>query len=158
MSAGPAPVLVLAAGNPSRGDDAIGPLLAERLEAARLPGVEVLSDFQWQVEHALELEGRALAVFVDAGMATAAPCELRAVSRSARFLHTTHALEPGAVLETYHLVTGRTPPPALLLCVRGESFELGEALTPAASLHLEAAWAQLRRLCESEWVRFTSSR
>ena len=34
MSAVRAPVLVLAVGNPSRGDDAIGPLLAERLEAA----------------------------------------------------------------------------------------------------------------------------
>jgi hydrogenase maturation protease len=153
-----APVLVLAAGNPSRGDDAIGPLLAERLEAAGLPGVEVLTDFQWQVEHALELEGRALTIFVDAGIATAAPYELRAVASSSRLLHTTHALEPGAVLETYHRVTGSAPPPALLLCVRGESFELGEALTPAANLHLEAAWARLRRLCESEWVRFTGSR
>ncbi len=158
MSAVPPPVLVLAAGNPSRGDDAIGPLLAERLAAAGLPDVEVLTDFQWQVEHALELEGRALAVFVDAGMATPAPFELRAVVASATYLHTTHALEPGAVLETYQRVTGNAPPPALLLCVRGESFELGDALTPAASTHLEAAWAQLRRLCESEWVRFTSSR
>ncbi|HSQ69208.1 MAG TPA: hydrogenase maturation protease [Steroidobacteraceae bacterium] len=158
MSADPAPVLVLAAGNPSRGDDAIGHMLAERLDAAGFPDVEVLTDFQWQVEHALELEGRALAVFVDAGMATAAPFELRAVVASARYLHTTHALEPGAVIETYRRVTGSTPPPALLLCVRGESFELGHALTPAAITHLEAAWARLRRLCESEWVRFTSNR
>jgi Ni,Fe-hydrogenase maturation factor len=29
-----APLLVLAVGNPSRGDDALGPALAERLEAA----------------------------------------------------------------------------------------------------------------------------
>lgn len=158
MSADRAPVLVLAAGNPSRGDDAIGPMLAERLLAAELPDVEVLTDFQWQVEHALELEGRALTVFVDAGMATAAPFELRAVIPSATYLHTTHALEPGAVLETYRRVTGDIPPPAVLLCVRGESFELGEALTPVANMNLEAAWAKLHRLCESEWVRFTSSR
>jgi hypothetical protein len=41
-----APVLVLAVGNPSCGDDAIGQALAERLEAAALPGVEVISGFQ----------------------------------------------------------------------------------------------------------------
>ena len=37
-------MLVLATGNPSRGDDALGPLLAERLEDAALAGVEVLVD------------------------------------------------------------------------------------------------------------------
>ncbi len=37
-----APTLVFAVGNPSRGDDAVGPLLAARLEAADVPGVEVL--------------------------------------------------------------------------------------------------------------------
>ena len=35
-----APTLVFAVGNPSRGDDAVGPLLAARLEAADVPGVE----------------------------------------------------------------------------------------------------------------------
>ena len=40
-------------------------------------------------------------------------------------------------------VTGGEPPEAWLLCVRGESFELGEALTAAASRHAEAAWAAL---------------
>ena len=36
-----APTLVFAVGNPSRGDDAVGPLLAARLEAADVPGVEM---------------------------------------------------------------------------------------------------------------------
>ena len=40
-----APTLVFAVGNPSRGDDAVGPLLAEKLAAADVPGVEVLVDF-----------------------------------------------------------------------------------------------------------------
>ncbi|MBL8482901.1 MAG: Ni/Fe hydrogenase, partial [Rhodocyclaceae bacterium] len=40
-------------GNPGRGDDALGPLFAERIEALDLPGVECLTDFQLQVEHAL---------------------------------------------------------------------------------------------------------
>ena len=138
-----APVLVLAVGNPSRGDDAIGPELAARLEAAGLPGVEVVSEFQLQVENALDLVGRELVIFVDAGTGTPAPFELRRVHPAAEFLHTSHALSPEAVLATYRRVTGNEPPEAWLLCVRGESFELGEALSPAAAANLESAWLAL---------------
>jgi hydrogenase maturation protease len=140
-----APVLVLAVGNPSRGDDALGPLLAERLVAAMLPGVEVIIDFQLQVEHALDLVGRELVIFVDAGTSIPPPFVLEAVEPAAEFLHTSHALSPPAVLATYLRVQGEAPPPSLLLCVRGESFELGEPLSAPAARHLEAAWAELAR-------------
>jgi hydrogenase maturation protease len=142
-----APVLVLAVGNPSRGDDAIGPELAARLEAAGLPGVEVISEFQLQVENALDLVGRERVIFVDAGTGTPAPFELRHVHAAAEFLHTSHALSPEAVLATYRRVTGNEPPGAWLLCVRGESFELGEALSAAAAAHLDAAWPALLEAC-----------
>jgi len=138
-----APVLVLAVGNPSRGDDAIGPELAARLEAAALTGVEVISEFQMQVENALDLSGRERVIFVDAGTGTPAPFELQRVHAAAQFLHTSHALSPEAVLATYRRVTGNEPPEAWLLCVRGESFELGEALSPAAAANLESAWLAL---------------
>jgi hypothetical protein len=54
-----APLLVLAVGNPSRGDDALGPALLDALAALaaqgadRLGDIELLSDFQLQIEHAL---------------------------------------------------------------------------------------------------------
>ena len=138
-----APLLVLAVGNPSRGDDAIGPELAARLVAAALPGVEVIDEFQLQVENALDLAGRERVIFVDAGTGTPAPFELRRVRPAAEFLHTSHALSPEAVLATYRRITGDEPPEAWLLCVRGESFELGEALSPAAAANLESAWVAL---------------
>ncbi|MCK7508572.1 MAG: hypothetical protein MZV70_33950 [Desulfobacterales bacterium] len=65
--------------------------------------------------------------------------------QAADFLHTSHALSPEAVLATYRRVTGETPPEAWLLCVPGESFELGERLSATAAAHLEAAWVELRR-------------
>jgi hydrogenase maturation protease len=138
-------VLVLAVGNPSRGDDAIGPALAARLEAADLPGVEVITEFQLQVENALDLVGRERVIFIDAGSGTPAPFERRRVHSAADFLHTSHALAPEAVLATYRRVTGENPPEAWLLCVRGESFDLGERLSATAVVHLEAAWVELRR-------------
>ena len=144
---GRAPVLVLAVGNPSRGDDAIGPELAGRLEAAAPPGVEVISEFQLQVENALDLEGRKLVVFVDAGMDTPAPFDIREARPDADFAHTSHAISPEAVLATYVRVRGEVPPRAVILCVRGESFDLGEALSAAATGHVEAAWPVLLELC-----------
>lgn len=141
----PAPVLVLAVGNPSRGDDAIGPELAARIEATALPGVEVITEFQLQVENALDLVGRERVIFVDAGTSTLAPFELRPVEPAPEFLHTSHALSPEAVLATYRRITGEAPPEAWVLCVRGESFELGESLSALAAVHLEAAWRELLR-------------
>jgi hydrogenase maturation protease len=138
-----APVLVLAVGNPSRGDDAIGPALAARIEAAQLPGVEVIVEFQLQVENALDLVDRQRVVFLDAGTGTPAPFELTRVQPAAEFLHTSHALAPEAVLATYHRVTGEEPPEAWMLCVRGEAFELGEGLSDGAAGNLEAAWLEL---------------
>jgi hydrogenase maturation protease len=144
-----APVLVLAVGNPSRGDDAIGPALAARIEEAGLPHVEVIAEFQLQVENALDLAGRERVIFVDAGTGTPEPFEFRRVEAAAEFLHTSHALAPEAVLATYRRVTGEEPPEAWLLCVRGESFELGEGLSAAATDHLEAAWRHLESLLGS---------
>ena len=144
------PILVLAVGNPSRGDDAIGPALAARIEEARLPGVEVIVEYQLQVENALDLVDRKRVIFVDAGTGTPAPCELRRVQPAAEFLHTSHALAPEAVLATYRRVTGHQPPEAWVLCVRGESFELGEPLSGAAAARLEAAWRELLRMAGLE--------
>jgi hydrogenase maturation protease len=138
-----APVLVLAVGNPSRGDDAIGPELAARLEAAALPGVEVISEFQLQVENALDLVGRERVIFVDAGTGTPAPYELRRVTAAADFLHTSHAISPESVLATYERLHGAPAPETWVLCVRGESFELGAPLSGAVACRVEAAWKAL---------------
>ncbi len=145
-----APVLVLAVGNPSRGDDALGPMLADLVEGAALPGVEVITEFQLQVENALDLEGRERVIFVDAGVGTDGPFELREARAAAEFLHTSHALSPEAVLATYVRVQGDAPPPCTILCVRGESFELGEGLSRAATDNLRAAARVLLDLCRPQ--------
>jgi Ni,Fe-hydrogenase maturation factor len=106
----------------------------------------VIVEYQLQVENALDLVDRKRVIFVDAGTGTPAPYELRRVQPAAEFLHTSHALAPEAVLATYRRVTGQEPPEAWLLCVRGESFRLGEPLSDAASDHLAAAWEALLEL------------
>jgi len=146
-----APVVVFAVGNPSRGDDALGPELCGRLqkwlENQGLAGqVELIEDFQLQIEHALDLEGRQLALFIDAGHATPGPFTLERAHPAPLTGHSTHALEPQAVLEVFERTLHQPPPPAYILCVRGETFELGEGLSAAAEANLCQAFDLLCRL------------
>jgi hydrogenase maturation protease len=137
-----APTLVIGIGNPSRGDDALGTLALERLAALALPQVELLTDFQLQVEHALDLAGRSEVIFIDASVSAQAPYEFEPVAAFADASVTTHALSPAAVLDTYRRVIG-TPPEAKLLAIRGYAFELGEPLSANARRNLDAAVAML---------------
>jgi len=146
-----APVVVFAVGNPSRGDDAIGPVIAGRLESwlaneGLTRQVEIIEDFQLNIEYALDLKGRELVLFIDAGERTADPYYFREIGPSPDASHTSHALEPSAVLQVYLQIEGQAPPPAFVLCVRGERFELGEALAPEAGQRVEQALELLERL------------
>ena len=147
-----APVVIFAVGNPSRGDDAIGPELCaglqEWLETHGLAdAVELIEDFQLQIEHALDLRGRALALFIDAGAGTPDPFTFESVVPAEGIAHTTHELPPSAVLQVFRQTEGGDPPPSFVICVRGENFELGEPLTAAARAYTESAFALLTRLC-----------
>jgi hydrogenase maturation protease len=139
-----APLLIFGWGNPSRGDDALGPLLVERIEALNLPDVECLTDFQLQVEHALDLLERRRILFVDASLAATAPFAVTRLAPARDASFSTHAITPESVMQVYVDLHDEDPPPCDLLAIRGERFELGEELTPAAAGHLDAAldWAQ----------------
>jgi hydrogenase maturation protease len=148
------PVVVFAVGNPSRGDDALGPEICGRLEKwleieGLAGGVELIEDFQLQIEHSLDLVGRELALFIDAGDNTPAPFVFERIFPSTAVAHTSHALAPQAVLQVFRQVEGCEPPPAYVLCIRGEKFELGEPLGEPARQHADAAFSLLERLCRN---------
>lgn len=139
-----APILVFGWGNPSRGDDALGPLFIERIAALGLPDIECLTDFQLQVEHALDLEGRQRILFVDASVEVSPPFRHNWLSPAHDTSFSTHAMTPEAVMQVYVDLHDTEPPPCELLAIRGERFELGQPLSVAAAAHLEAAleWAR----------------
>ena len=142
-----APLLVFGWGNASRGDDALGPLLIERLRERLGEGatgrVDFLDDYQLQPEHSLDLIGRERVLFVDASLSCAAPFEATAVQPRRDDSFTTHAMSAAAVLQVYADLQGSEPPPCTLLAIRGERFELGEPPGEAALRNLAAAldWA-----------------
>jgi len=140
---GTAPILIIGIGNPSRGDDALGPLAVECLEALELPNTELLTDFQLQVEHALDLVGRAQVIFIDAAASGAQPFSFEPVRPANDASATSHALSPAAVLHAYQRVAETPLPEAWVLAVRGYAFELGAPLSEAAAGNLEAAVGML---------------
>jgi len=139
-----APTLIFGWGNPSRGDDALGPLFVEHFIelASRHPEwgeVDCLTDFQLQVEHALDLQGRQRVLFVDASLDAPAPCTLTRIEAARDASFTTHAMSPQAVLKVYADIDDGEPPPCWLLAIRGERYELGEGLGEVAQENLQAA-------------------
>jgi hydrogenase maturation protease len=142
------PLLVFGWGNPSRGDDALGPLLVEQLaEHARnvLPAGQLacLTDFQLQVEHALDLVGRERVLFVDAAQDLEQPFSVRPLQPARGAGISSHAIAPEAVLQVYQDLYGE-PPESTLLAIRARSFGLGEEPTAKAlaDLQLALAWAR----------------
>ena len=147
-----APTLVFGWGNPSRGDDALGPLFVERFTAlaALHPewgAVDCLTDFQLQVEHALDLQGRRRVLFVYASLDAPAPCSLVRIEAARDASFTTHAMSPQAVLKVFADIDGGQPPPCWLLAIRGERYELGEPPSDAAQQSLRAAL-----LLAADWI------
>lgn len=144
------PYLIIAVGNESRGDDALGPLLLRRI-ADWLAGfwlaglkiateIELLEEFQLQVENTLDLMGRELVLIIDAGKDTLAPFTFCEATKKLMAGHTSHAVAPEILLSIYVTVHGEEPPPTFILCVEGTTFELGEPLSPQASKNLEESF------------------
>ena len=134
------PLLILAVGNPSRGDDALGPLLIDQLQGQAGDAVELLGDFQLQIEHALDLQGRRAVLFVDAAWPGHAPQPVRLdrIEPETAPMLLTHALRPQSLLGLARQLHGQVPP-AWLLSITGVAFSLGEGLSAPALAHLQAA-------------------
>ncbi len=151
----PKPVLLFGYGNLSRGDDALGPLLLEYAEThCDLDAIEILSDFQLQIEHALDLENRRLVLFVDASVACANAFDFTALEPARDKSYTTHAMSPAAVLDVYQSIKKQTPPPCFLLSIKAEQFELGDGLSANAESNLVEACSFAGRLLSSPDLDF----
>lgn len=144
-----AKIVVLGWGNTSRGDDGLGPLLLARVEALGRAHATTHEDFQLQLEHALDLKGADIALFLDAGHGTPDPFVFFETGPKLGLTHTSHAMAPEAVLDVYARVLGEAPPPAFVMAIRGEAFELGTGLGPEAQARLDLAWDFLRPLIEA---------
>jgi hydrogenase maturation protease len=154
----PAPYLILAVGNESRGDDALGPALLQRLQSwlehePLASQVETIEEFQLQVENALDLQARKLVLFLDAGIRSPAPFGFREETGAPMDGHATHAVSPGSLLEIYRMLERREPPPLFTLCISGYAFDLGTEISQPARAHLDAAFDFACRLFDAPTLK-----
>ena len=140
-------VLVFGYGNLSRGDDALGPLVIEYIEKnISFDGLEIITDFQLQIEHALDIEGRQLVLFIDASVACNHNFSFTRLAPEKDKSYTTHAMSPSSVLEVYQSVVHKEPPPCFLLSIQALNFELGAGLSNQAQHNLNQTIIFVRKL------------
>ena len=155
------PILILAIGNESRGDDALAPFLLRRLQTGIPETVELIEDYQLQIEHVTDLIGRSAVLFVDADISCAEPFHFSEIAAAKDSSYTSHVMTPFALLHTYRQVYGTDAPPAFLLRMRGYDFELGNPLSDKAAANLEAAMGMARELCadgdSQSWRRLANA-
>lgn len=141
--------LILACGNPLRGDDGVGPELAARAAErfAADPAVRILAGLQWTPELAGEIRAARSVLFVDASVSSP-PGELdvRAVTpEDPRAGATTHDLQAAQLLGLAAELYGASPLSALQLTVGAASIEFGEGFSEPVRAALPAAGELLAR-------------
>ena len=140
------PTLIFTWGNPSRGDDAIGPQIYELLQKQALSDVDLLTDFQLQIEHVIDLENRQRVLFIDASVSAKTPFEFHPVQAAQDNSYTTHAMSPQSLLAVYEKVNRQAAPTSFMLSIRGYEFDLGLALSDKASVNLGQAINFIKQL------------
>jgi len=131
--------LIIGYGNPGRLDDGLGPMLARNIERADIPGVQVITDYQLNVEHAADIRDAHTVIFADASIAGREPCFFRRLLPRPAEAFSTHSMRPEAVI-AFAADMFDWSGSAYLLGIRGHAFnDFGEHLSDAAKENLTAA-------------------
>jgi hydrogenase maturation protease len=141
--------LIIGYGSPIRGDDAIGPLVADHLARHALPpGVSVISRHILTAELVTDLAEQERVIFLDAA-ADAAPGEVRCqrITPNGDTLSSmAHFLDPRELLAWCAALYGRVPE-SFLISAGGASFEYANyQLTPTGEAALTHMLAQVQQL------------
>ena len=142
-------VLVIGYGNPLRGDDGVGCVIAEEL-AKRIVDkqekVQVVACHQLSPELAEPVAETRAVIFIDASVELK-PGEVRVSSvMPDRFSPAVfaHSMKPSALLATASELFGQAPP-AKCIVVGGSSFDAGMHLSPSVERAVPAAIAAVEK-------------
>ncbi len=139
--------LILAYGNPLRGDDGIGPEAGERLRSmVHHPDVEIRTLHQLTPELMEPISRAARVIFIDA-CEGAVPGEIgeRALEPSTAAMRFTHHATPEGLLASARALYGRAAE-ATMLTLAGAEFSLSSGLSPAVARSLDGVVAAALRL------------
>jgi len=131
--------LIIGYGNPLRGDDAVGYLAAERLQQRNQdPEIEIIACHQLTPELVDPISRTRHVIFIDASVeGEAGAISLTPVEAEVAVgLGFTHFTAPAGLLAGAQSLYGKAPK-ATLICIAGESFEIGDRLSAPVAAALE---------------------
>jgi hydrogenase maturation protease len=131
--------IVIGCGSRLRGDDGVGPRVAEMV-GRRRPDVRALPVHQLTPELAAEIAVADIAVFVDARTGGGAGVEITRLSPAASTSSLAHVATPGAVLALAEALYGRSPV-AFAVGVPVATLGFGDRLSAAARAGARSALA-----------------
>ncbi|MBI1296634.1 hydrogenase maturation protease [bacterium] len=140
--------LIVAYGNPLRGDDGVGWQAAILLARELKDQVQVLTRHQLTPELAETLSEASRVIFIDAAaQGPAGEVHCRAVERTGELAAQpfTHHVAPADLLTAAHTLYGHAPT-GYLITVNGGSFGYTETLSPAVEAALPGVLTQVREI------------
>jgi hydrogenase maturation protease len=136
-------ILLFGFGNPGRGDDGVGPLLAAAVQSLNLPHVDVESDYQLSVDDAISVCDHVAVIFADADVNGPPPFRFARVEPERCLGISGHSATPGEVMGVARDIFAEQPP-AYVLGVRGYDFgQFCESLSSQARANVREALAFL---------------
>jgi len=138
--------LVIGYGNTLRGDDGVGPRVAEAIEKLNLPRVRTLICQQLSPEYADPVSRAQTVVFVDAAVDAPREVQLRKLEPGESSQLMAHAADPRTLLALARDVFGHAPQ-AWWLTIPAVKLDFSEALTPEAQRGFAEAVEKIQELC-----------
>lgn len=131
-------ILIYGYGNPGRQDDGLGSAFAEYIMHRMLPGVYCDTNYQLNIEDALEISRYDAVIFVDASINAVPPFEFYKLLPSREISFTTHAMPAQSVLALCEELYKKIPE-SYMLEIRGYGWEALEGLTGQAEQNFKMA-------------------
>ena len=153
--------LIVGVGNPDRADDGAGCLVARRLAAMDIPGVQVLEHRSEALSLLPHFEGRKKAVLVDASVSGGQPGTIRLFDASVHALPaivqttSSHGIGLGEVIELARTL-GQLPRDCIVYTIEAGCCELGAPLTPEVEDAINVLAARLTLDMNRPWHKEAS--
>ena len=148
----PAGLLVIGYGNTLRGDDGVGPKVADAVEALALTGVRVLVCPLLTPELAEPISRAAIVIFVDAAVDAPLEVQRRKLEPAPSSQVMAHAANPATLLALARDVFGHAPD-AWLLTIPVTELGIGETLSPLAQRGFDLAIAEVKKCAAQSSTR-----
>ena len=136
----PKPILIIGLGNTVRSDDGIGIQACEAIDRLHWTGVATTTSAQLFPEMALEMDGYATVIIIDASVEVGDVALRKIEPGDSGSVSLSHHMDPGGLVALQQLIGSRSAD-VYLCAIPGVEFGHGERLSPTALLNLQKAIA-----------------